>query len=65
VLEDVADKAGLSRNRAHLRFGSFSAINAARARARQLSLSPGNNSDCSPLPALATGPRSKFTQQAG
>ena len=31
VLEDVADKAGLSRNRAHLRFGLFSAINAARA----------------------------------
>jgi hypothetical protein len=37
VLEDVADKAGLSRSRAHLRFGSFGAINAARRRSRQLS----------------------------
>jgi hypothetical protein len=65
VLDDDVDKARLSRSRTHLRLGSFGAINAASRPPRQLSLSPGNNSDCSPLPTLATGPRSKFTQQAG
>jgi len=65
VLEGVADKAELSRNRAHLRVGSFSAINAALARPRQISLSFRNDSDCRPLPAMANGPRYEFAQQAG